>query len=146
MSNKNKKYRQLNPWKNRRGYSLVSLYKEKKQQKYLLHRLIAIVFLPNPEGKPQINHKNGIKTDNNLENLEWSTNYENTQHAHNMGLVNYGYLEKPVKQICKDTGKVLSTFKSAKSAEVRTGISRSNIAAVIKGKRKTTGGYKWQYS
>lgn len=69
------------------GYWRVGLSKNKKQTKYLLHRLIAIAFIPNTENKPFINHKNGIKTDNKIENLEWCTASENMQHAHNNNLI-----------------------------------------------------------
>lgn len=69
----------------KRGY-YVSLLSSKKNKLAKIHRLIAAAFMPNPENKPFINHKNGIKTDNRIENLEWCTGSENVQHAFNIGL------------------------------------------------------------
>lgn len=69
------------------GYLLVSLTVEKRiYRHFLTHRLVAQTFIPNPDGKSDVNHKNGIKTDNRVENLEWCTRSENLQHAVNIGL------------------------------------------------------------
>lgn len=64
------------------GYNAVNLYKNQLPNLCLVHRIIAEAFIPNPENKPTINHINGIKSDNRLENLEWSTYSENNQHAY----------------------------------------------------------------
>lgn len=73
---------------NKDGYKVVGLTANGNRKLFLLHRLIALAFIDNPENKPQINHKNGVKTDNYLSNLEWVTNRENAIHAIAMGLSN----------------------------------------------------------
>lgn len=71
-----------------RGYRVVKIY----GKTHLIHRLVAMAFIRNPSNKPCINHKNGIKTDNRVENLEWCTYSENLKHAYdnNIRLPNYG--------------------------------------------------------
>ena len=79
-----------------KGYMYATLY-NKSRKHIKVHRLVAIAFIPNPENKPQINHKNGIKNDNNVFNLEWCTNSENQIHAYKIGL-NKGRLGHKMKK------------------------------------------------
>lgn len=73
----NKHYKIMSVIEDRLGYQLVSL----ENRKFMYHRVIASVFVPNPDNKPEVNHKNGIKSDNRIENLEWMTRSENIQHS-----------------------------------------------------------------
>lgn len=77
-----KEERFLRPGSNRTRYFNVVLYKERIKRSAYMHRLLAITFIPNPENKREVNHKNGDRGDNRLENLEWTTTRENALHGH----------------------------------------------------------------
>lgn len=68
--------------KNRMGYYRVILFKEHKRKRFFIHRLVAETFLENLENKPQVNHKDGNKQNNNVENLEWVSQSENMKHSY----------------------------------------------------------------
>lgn len=77
----------LKPILCKNGYLSYNLCKNNIQKKKTIHRLIAIAFVPNPDNKPCINHIDGNKLNNNIDNLEWVTHKENIQHASNFGLM-----------------------------------------------------------
>ena len=82
----NKTNKILSP-RNLRGYQRVAFYVDGKPADFRIHRLVAKAFIPNPENKPQVNHINGNKSDNHVNNLEWCTNGENVRHALRTGLI-----------------------------------------------------------
>lgn len=86
--------RVLKQRKSHKGYLRVSLSLNKKRFNTGTHRLVALAFIDNPLNKPQVNHINGIKDDNRVENLEWCTNRENQLHAIKNKLVKYNYGQK----------------------------------------------------
>ena len=83
---KRNNYYILSPGRDSQGYYTVALSKNGNTKSYLLHVLLAKTFIPNPENKPVVNHKDGNKINNNLDNLEWVTYKENNVHAYAIGL------------------------------------------------------------
>lgn len=127
------------------GYMKCSLGINGRMKTFAVHRLVAKAFVPNPENKPEVNHINGIKSDNRAENLEWTTGSENQRHALRSGLRRSmvelrNKNEKPC--ICVETGV---EYDSISQAELHTNIAKTNIVACCRGKRRKAGGYTWRY-
>ena len=108
---------------NNSGYNVVDLYQNKKKKTLLVHRLVASAFMPNPKNLPTVNHINGNKLDNNIQNLEWASYSENNQHSYDMGLhkkqlgeecAASKYTESIVRSICSKLEAGLSALEVSK--------------------------------
>jgi len=138
------------------GYQHVALNRNTYTEKHTLHRLIAIHFIDNPLNKPEVNHKNGVRCDNRMENLEWNTSSEQKIHAFDVlngtimpigDLPENSYLMRPVKKINILTGETISIFESIKEAFQRGDAKNPySVADCCKGVYKKHNGYKWEYA
>lgn len=124
----------LNPTEHngKQPYLYVSLSKQGEVKKYFVHQLVAETFIPNPENKPQVNHKDGDPQNNKASNLEWVTNAENTQHAYNTGL---NSKSKKCTLINIKT-KEMKKFPSMSQLGLYLGKSRGWVHGVVKEKGK----------
>lgn len=136
----------LNPYKTKKGYLHIDL----KDKTHKVHRIVANAFVENIKNKPQVNHKDGNKTNNNVDNLEWVDNSENQLHAYKYKLNIHsefsGKSKKSVNQIDLYTGKILNTYSSISQAAETLKLNKSNIGTVCRGQRNHCGGYFWAYS
>lgn len=124
------------------GYLLIGLSNNGKKW-YLVHRLVAQAFIPNPNNLPQVNHKDENKQNNCVQNLEWCNQKYNMNYGTRNKIV-AEKLSKPVLQMDK-TNKIIAEFPSIMEVKRQLGISQSSISMCCKGKRKTCGGYKWKF-
>ena len=131
--------------KNGQHYLQVALFKDGKRRLYRIHRIVAEMFIPNPENKEVVNHKNGNKHDNRVDNLEWCTNAENNAHAISTGLHKTIINGKNSVAICQcdKERNVIAEYPSMMEAERQTGIAHQNISAAIR-KGISAGGFVWK--
>jgi hypothetical protein len=152
---KGKEPRILNPSNDGDGYLMVLICKEGIRYPRRIHRLVAEAYIPNPDNKPCVNHKNGIKMDNRIENLEWVTTQENTQHAWKNGLNNNvttnGY--KTIKYAIEATKRptiwyndTYGSFKGTAAELIREypslNLWSQHLSGVLRGKLKKHKGWK----
>ena len=92
------------------GYPIVNLYHNRKRSRQYIHRLVAQAFIPNPENLTVVNHKNGIKTDYHISNLEWCTQKTNMQHAFQYGLCKKGHESHAAKLSKEQVNEIRKTY------------------------------------
>lgn len=130
----------------RGGYLIVTLKFSPDRLTIPVHRLVAKAFLSNTNFLPEVNHKDGNKLNNTVENLEWCTRAQNMKHSYDSGLnkPNKTINAKPVMAV-KIENKEEATFVSVREAGRVLNIHSQNICAVLKGKYKKTNGYTFTY-
>ena len=136
--------------KNNVGYEIISLNKNKTRKSHLIHRLVALAFIPNPLGLPEINHKDEDKTNNNVENLEWCTrsynlNYGGYSERMSKTLLQNNPHRKRVACYNKDTGELIKTYDSITEAALDIDVSYNALDACLRGITKTCRKMTWKF-
>lgn len=139
---KNGKQKILKHGKNKQGYWQICLSKENIQKSFKIHRLVAQAFIKNPLNKKEVNHIDGNKNNNKVDNLEWCTPKENIQHAYKTGLKKC-IGGKKINQF-NLSGEFINQYNSIGQAQRK--LKTYHIVDCCKGKRKTSGGYVWRYA
>lgn len=131
---------EMSQQENRNGYMTVHLRDKGVERRAMVHRLVAEAFIPNPNGFRDVNHKNGDKSDNRVENLEWASHSDNMAHS-------FRELGKNVRHIVQLDldNNFIERWNSIIEASEATGICRTDIGECCRGNRKHTKGYKWKY-
>lgn len=126
------------------GYLGINLYKNKKRKSFLVHRLVAEAFIPNPLNLPQVNHKDENKFNNYTDNLEWCTLEYNLLY----GTGAERSLKSRAKPICKFSldGTLLEKYQSQSVAAVKNNANQANISKCCNGKTKSYKGFIWKYA
>ena len=141
-------YSMLKP--SNRLYADVDLSINGEHHRQAIHRMVALHFLPNPRNCSEVNHKDGNKHNNNVENLEWVTQEENMQHARKvLGNYPFGKKPRPVHKIDVETNEIIQTYESVSQAgyEIVGKLSaRTAITNCCNGKMQSAYGYKWKYA
>ncbi len=127
--------------RNNDGYLVVNLRRDHTAKVIPVHRLVAEAFIPNPDNLPTVNHKDGDKTNNRVDNLEWASYSENNTHALDTGL----RLPRGNRIAQRDMShNIIRTYRSACEAARITGIGRSMISHCINHRANSAGGYLWE--
>ena len=118
------------------GYPFVKLYYDGKRKHALIHRLVALAFIPNPDNKPEVNHVDGIKTDNHVDNLEWVTDTENKRHAFATGLQRQGEDRPDAKLTAAQVVYIRDNPDGLTGAELATmfSVDPATISGIQRGK------------
>lgn len=143
----------LSPNINSKGYKYVVFCKDGMTKTFVVHRVIALTFVPNPENFPVVNHKDGNKLNNDAENFEWTTFRSNTIHARDELGINFGEAnKKPIQGFDKKTGELKHEFNSISEAAhyfvkpyKNFRYVQNTICNVIKGNKKSYKNCIWRY-
>lgn len=126
------------PFINNNGYLRVNLSKKNLTKNYSLHRLVALHFISNPDNKEQVNHIDGNKQNNCINNLEWVTASENMKHSYDIGIRTTDVpIKGNTKKICVWNKKGLHTFNSIKEASEQMGLSYHILKDISRNRRKS---------